>query len=320
MAESTVLELKQNEIGDRKQRNSNLELMRILLMLGMIAHHYVVNSGVEALYDLSAFSWDVWFLQIFGMFGKTGINCFTLLTGYFMVKSNITLKKFLKLYLEVKFYYIGCYLLFLVTGYEPFSALTLKSAVFNVLYELNWLYTGTYIVFFLFIPFLNALMGRLSRRQHGYLLLLGFCYYTLISTFTGADTFSYLGWMAVMYLLGGYLSLYGSRLPFWGSLRFAAAGLAISLALMCFSVAAIDLWGVPAGFDDYYYFGPRLSQNPGAFLFRLPVSDVSEPADRAKSVDQPDRCLHFRHSSASHQQRCHAAVSLGRSLRRLRGL
>ena len=29
------------------------------------------------------------------MFGKTGINCFTLLTGYFMVKSNITLKKFL---------------------------------------------------------------------------------------------------------------------------------------------------------------------------------------------------------------------------------
>ena len=46
MAESTVLELKQNEIGDRKQRNSNLELMRILLMLGMIAHHYVVNSGV----------------------------------------------------------------------------------------------------------------------------------------------------------------------------------------------------------------------------------------------------------------------------------
>ena len=96
MAESTVLELKQNEIGDRKQRNSNLELMRILLMLGMIAHHYVVNSGVEALYDLSSFSWDVWFLQIFGMFGKTGINCFTLLTGYFMVKSNITLKKFLK--------------------------------------------------------------------------------------------------------------------------------------------------------------------------------------------------------------------------------
>ena len=93
MAESTVLELKQNEIGDRKQRNSNLELMRILLMLGMIAHHYVVNSGVEALYDLSSFSWDVWFLQIFGMFGKTGINCFTLLTGYFMVKSNITPEK-----------------------------------------------------------------------------------------------------------------------------------------------------------------------------------------------------------------------------------
>ena len=119
MAESTVLEMGNKGKKGKTQRDSNLELMRILLMLGMIAHHYVVNSGVEELYDLSTFSWDVWLLQIFGMFGKTGINCFTLLTGYFMVKSNITLKKFLKLYLEVKFYYIGFYLLFLAMSHSP---------------------------------------------------------------------------------------------------------------------------------------------------------------------------------------------------------
>lgn len=237
-----------------KQRNSNLELMRIFLMAGMIAHHYVVNSGVEELYDFSSFSGETFFLQIFGMFGKTGINCFTLLSGYFMVRSNITLKKFLKLYLEVKFYYLGFYLLFFVTGYEPFSVSSLKAAVFNVLYELNWLYTGTYLVFFLLIPFLNVLAHRLSEKQYRYMLLLGCCYYTLVSTFTGADTFSYLGWMGVMYLLGAYLACYGKRFPVYHSLRLSAAGLLVSFLLMCFSVLAIDLWGTKNGFDEYYFF------------------------------------------------------------------
>lgn len=30
----------------KKQRNSNLELYRIIVMLAIVAHHYVVNSGL----------------------------------------------------------------------------------------------------------------------------------------------------------------------------------------------------------------------------------------------------------------------------------
>lgn len=243
------------EITERtRTRNSNLEIMRILLMIAIIAHHYVINSCVGQEYDLTSLSGEVFFLQIYAVLGKTAINCFTLVNGYFMVKSNATLKKFLKLYLEVKFYYIGTYLLLTAVGYETFSVEGLKTAALNVLYELNWLYTGTYLVFFLLIPLLNALANRMTQRQYRYALLLGVTYYTVVSTFTGADTFSYLGWMAVMYLLGGYFSLYGKSLPFWGSLKFAACGAAVVLALMVASVLAIDLWGVERGFADYYYF------------------------------------------------------------------
>ena len=32
----------------RKTRNSNLELFRILTMLSIVVHHYVVNSGLLA--------------------------------------------------------------------------------------------------------------------------------------------------------------------------------------------------------------------------------------------------------------------------------
>lgn len=34
-----------------KVRNSNLELYRILVMLAIVAHHYVVNSGLMQLMD-----------------------------------------------------------------------------------------------------------------------------------------------------------------------------------------------------------------------------------------------------------------------------
>ena len=82
----------------KKPRSSNLELYRIILMLGIIAHHYVVNSGLKELMAANPTSLNSIYLYIFGWFGKTGINCFLLITGYFMCKQNFSWQKLLKLY------------------------------------------------------------------------------------------------------------------------------------------------------------------------------------------------------------------------------
>lgn len=38
-----------NRVGTaKKERNSNLELFRILTMMAIVAHHYVVNSGLTS--------------------------------------------------------------------------------------------------------------------------------------------------------------------------------------------------------------------------------------------------------------------------------
>ena len=88
-------------------RNSNLELYRIIVMLSIVAHHYVVNSGLMSLMDADPMNPKSLFLYLVGMWGKTGINCFILITGFFMCQSHITLRKFLKLILQIEFYYIG---------------------------------------------------------------------------------------------------------------------------------------------------------------------------------------------------------------------
>lgn len=79
-----------------KIRESNLELYRIIVMLLIVAHHYVVNSGLTSIggpISSNPISLKSLFLLLFGAWGKTGINCFVLITGYFMCKSQITLKK-----------------------------------------------------------------------------------------------------------------------------------------------------------------------------------------------------------------------------------
>ena len=78
-------------------RFTNLELYRIIVMLLIIAHHYVVNTGIMGLMEKDPLSMKSIFFYIFGMWGKTGINCFVLITGYFMCKSNIQVSQVQKL-------------------------------------------------------------------------------------------------------------------------------------------------------------------------------------------------------------------------------
>lgn len=63
-------------------------------MLLIVAHHYVVNSGLMGMIADEPLSGRSIFFYLFGAGGKTGINCFLLITGYFMCASQITASKF----------------------------------------------------------------------------------------------------------------------------------------------------------------------------------------------------------------------------------
>ncbi len=234
------------------QRNSNFELFRIILMFLIIAHHYTVNSGLTELYDFNEITGNMIFLQIFGMFGKTAINCFTLITGYFMINSHLSVIKVLKMYLEVKFYYFLFYIVFLLTGYEVFSFKGLIKTAFSVVYESGNLYTGTLIVFYLSIPFINILAKGLTKRQHQALLALLIVYFTVFSTFFKHETFDFIGWMMAMYLIGGYISLYKDKV--FDNRAYAFIGLAISVIFMISSILVIDFVGSRFDVKAYYYF------------------------------------------------------------------
>lgn len=152
------------------------------------------------------------FALIFGWGGKTGINCFVLITGYFMCRSTISLKKFLKLLLEIEFYNIVIWLIFLLSGYTSF---TFKSALKIILpiYALGTGFNASYLCFFLFIPYLNLLINAMNKRQHQ--ILIGFCLGigTVLQTFLMAPAaFTYVGWFMVCYFFAAYIRIYPNEL------------------------------------------------------------------------------------------------------------
>ena len=199
-------------------RNSNIELLRIISMILIVAHHYVVNSGLLDTILKNPISVNSIFLLIFGMLGKTCINCFVLITGYFMCKSSITVKKFLKLLTEIMFYRIAIYLIFLFAGYETFSFKRLLEIIVPVS-SIQQNFTGCFLVFWLTIPFLNILVRNLDKYMH--LLLLGLCGFTYVLMGTvHRVSMNYVSWFIVLYFIASFIQIYDNeilnRRKMWG--------------------------------------------------------------------------------------------------------
>lgn len=241
------------DINNKKERNSSIELFRIITMFFIVAHHYVVNSGlIDVIVQNGTMKKNSIFLLLFGWGGKTGINCFVMITGYFMCKSNITVKKFLKLLLEIEFYKVIIYLIFLISGYSNFSIKVLIKTILPI-YNIGTGFSNTYIVFFLFIPFLNILIKAINNKQHLSLIALCIIVFTIIPTFFKSNVvISYISWFMVIYLIAAYIRIYPNK---WtNSKKKCGFLMVISLILSWCSVIAGAWAAKNYGLNIWYYF------------------------------------------------------------------
>ena len=223
----------------QKQRESNIELFRIITMLLIVAHHYVVNSGLMDVIQESEYSGRMIFYLLFGAWGKAGINCFVLITGYFMCRSEATIRKFLKLYLEVLFYCVVIYLIFILVGVDSIGAGRVMKALMPIrIIKAN--FTGCFLVFFMLIPFLNRLLTTLDRKTHFLLIAVTVFAYCVLGTLEIVQseafgvTLNYVSWFIVLYFIGAYFQYYGAG-------RFEKHTGAKLLVCIAFSVASIVL-------------------------------------------------------------------------------
>lgn len=219
----------------KKPRSSNLELYRIMCMLMIVAHHYVVNSGLtlegEPLRE-DFTSGNSLFLSLFGAWGKTGINCFLMITGYFMCTSKITFRKFLKMMGQIYLYRWVFFAIFLITGYESITVSRMVKLIMPI-WNIDNGFVSCFIVFWLTIPFLSILVQNMNQRQHQLLLILTLGVYTICGTLPGFSiAFNYVSWFGVIFFVASYIRLYPhpvfERRSLWGWMTLLSIALAMA--------------------------------------------------------------------------------------------
>lgn len=168
----------------RKQRSSNIELLRIIAMFLIILHHTIVHGVLDKqTFDFFALSYfskhvlTVFIMQSMIILGKMGVAIFIIITGYFMVYSTAKLVKLIKVWLPIFFYSVVLFLFCVAIGQQPFSIEDSIKSAFPVVSNNYWFMTG-YIVMYLFIPFINTFLKNATTTQR--LLVLGLLFVTNI--------------------------------------------------------------------------------------------------------------------------------------------
>lgn len=185
----------------KSKRNSSLELLRIISMVLIVAHHYAIHGFDRNLLD---YNYNKYIIDFFIIGGKLGVNCFVLISAYFMIESKITLKKLMKLWTEIWSYSIVILIIFYI-WLVPDNFISFKviiKNIFPVVYSQYWFMTN-YIVLMILSPYLNKCIKMIDKDTHQSLILVLTIMWSIILTlFPKSDLgFSFLGWFIFLYII-----------------------------------------------------------------------------------------------------------------------
>ena len=194
----------------KKERNVSLDILRILSMLMVLILHYLGKSGLLNLTHVDKFNYILNYLL--ETLAIVVVNCYVLISGYFLVNSQFKMKKLLKLWGEVLFYSITIYFLLIVFKLQSFNTIEAVKACFPIITNQYWFVTG-YFALYILSPFINKLIYAMNKEEYKRLLIILFLIFSLI-TFLPSDmlldkTGGYgIIWFVCLYLLSGYIRLH----------------------------------------------------------------------------------------------------------------
>lgn len=206
-----------DRVVNKSKRNSNIELLRVVSMIMIVTLHYMNQGGVlDALVfgDINyAASW------LIESFCYVSVNCYVLISGYFLCKASFKFRKLIDLVIQVVFYSVGIYLLFCALGIESFSVTTLITGyLFPIIHGEYWFAT-VYVVLYLLSPFLNKWIEALSQKEHRKLIFIMALVFSVIPSvfFFAGENIGVAGgysliWFIFVYIVSAYIRIYGINL------------------------------------------------------------------------------------------------------------
>lgn len=207
-------------------RNYGIDTLRIISMLFVIVLH-MTNPGMGmkgANYELLSFPY--WFQNCLRSFCTVAVNCFVLISGYYMSVQAVKPKKLFRLWLQVETYSVGIYLL--CCFFHPAVSFSWKSLIryaFPILSYQYWFFT-MYFLLMVISPLLNTIIKNLEQNDYRKYLIVLIAVFTIIPTINifgdlfGTHYGYSLIWFAVLYLIAGYIRKYSLPQRHYGKLYF----------------------------------------------------------------------------------------------------
>lgn len=145
---------------NRIQRESNIELLRIVSIFIIVVYHILIHSIIPNMPEYNYVT-----LPIITVL-HIGVICFILISGYWGIK--FTLKGFTKLFLYCSFYSILIYFVGCILSPDLFS---LKASIKSVIPS-QWWFIPVYLCLFLLIPIINEPFNTSNHKKKVLFLIL----------------------------------------------------------------------------------------------------------------------------------------------------
>lgn len=196
----------------KKIRQTNMELLRILAMFMVIILHYLGKGGFLT---ATAIKGQPFYL-VLETLSIVAVNLYVLISGYFSINTEFSLRKFVRLWAQVLFYSLFIPVVLAATGVLSLGERTIYDYlfyVFPVMMEHYWFAT-TFLFLFLLAPFLNKGIKALTKKQFQILLTVFLMVFSVSKSILpvklafdkeGYDIF----WFIVLYLTAAYIRIYG---------------------------------------------------------------------------------------------------------------
>lgn len=196
----------------KQERDYGLDLLRILCMLMVVCLHALNHGG---LVEGTLVPGTANFYLGNAMFALClpAVNCFVMISGYFLCTADFKLKKLISIWGQALFYSVLITCINMLLGNQAFSIKEMAKSFFVVSLKRYW-YVSAYILMYAVSPFLNCAIRAMDRKTHllccGTLLGIFSVLHNMIyiSDFGGINGgYSFL-WFCILYIVAAYFRLY----------------------------------------------------------------------------------------------------------------
>ena len=244
-------------------RQSNIELLRIIAMVFIVMHHYVVHGTTSFVYLDSPLTVQNVFALFLASLGRPAVGIFVLICGYFSIKSDFKLPRFVTLIAQVFSYSVLFLVLakFVLPAGATIGRAEILASVFPTAYGTYWFMTS-YAVLILLSPYINKLLLLLTQKQHKALIVLFAAIWCIAPTILGANfAGSDLAYFVAFYSIAAYFRLYPSKVN--PARHFALFGF-WALVVLASIASASFLLNYSGVFRKYITYFSEYNRLPGA--------------------------------------------------------